>query len=104
MAEEVRSGFVDVDGGRLFYEAAGSGPAVVLVHGGMWDRRMWDDQFLAFAERHLVVRYDVRGFGRSDPPTAPYRNHEDLHALVRALGIERFVPAGLSSGVSVARS
>jgi pimeloyl-ACP methyl ester carboxylesterase len=101
MAQEVRSGFVEVDGGRLFYEAAGSGPAVVLVHGGMWDRRMWDDQFVEFAQQHRVVRYDVRGFGRSDSPTAPYRNHEELHALLRALGIERVTPVGLSMGGSI---
>ena len=45
---------------------------VVLVHGGMWDRRMWDDQFTEFAERHLVVRYDLRGFGSHQrPATAP---------------------------------
>jgi 3-oxoadipate enol-lactonase len=62
-------GFVEVPGGRLFYETAGSGPAVVLVHGGMWDRRMWDDQMEAFAEDHLVVRYDARGYGKSDLPT-----------------------------------
>ena len=52
---------VEVDGGTLFAEVAGSGPAVVLIHPGLWDRRAWDGQFGVFAKEYRVLRYDARG-------------------------------------------
>ena len=55
-------GFVDVAGGRLWAQAAGEGAGVVLAHAGIADARMWDPQWAAFAARHRVVRYDLRGF------------------------------------------
>ena len=69
-AQTVETGTVEVKGGRLYYEVAGSGPVVVLVHGGFGDRRMWDAQFRELAKRYRVVRYDHRGFGKSPAPTA----------------------------------
>ena len=65
---DVRTGFADVEGARLYYEAAGAGSSVVFIHPGLWDGRTWDDQFELFAGRYAVVRYDVRGYGRSDRP------------------------------------
>src|SRR5436190_10655960 len=99
---QVEQGSIEVDGDRLFYERAGRGPAVVLIHGGMWDRRMWDDQFEPFAAEHTVVRFDLRGYGRSYAPTKPYTNHDDLLALIRSLEIERPAVVGLSMGGNVA--
>jgi pimeloyl-ACP methyl ester carboxylesterase len=42
---------VEIDAARLWFEEAGTGPAVVLVHGGLGDSRMWDGQFEPFAGR-----------------------------------------------------
>jgi 3-oxoadipate enol-lactonase len=95
-------GFVPVEGGRLWYEAAGSGPPVVLVHGGLWDSRMWDDQFPALAERYSVVRYDLRGYGRSDRPSGPYSHIDDLAAVLAHAGIERAALVALSMGGAIA--
>lgn len=95
-------GFVEVEGGRLFYEEAGSGPAVVFVHPGLWDRRTWDDQFPVFAQRFRAVRYDVRGYGRSSKPEREYSSVEDLLALLRQLGIERAALIGCSMGGGIA--
>lgn len=98
--------FVEVTGTRLYCELAGAddAPAVVFVHGFSLDTRMWDGQVAAFAERYRVVRYDLRGFGRSALPEAgvPYRHDEDLRALLDALGIERVAIVGLSLGGAVA--
>ena len=99
---EPETGFVEVEDGRLFYERVGQGPAVVLIHGGMWDRRMWEDQFDPFSRKHTVVRYDARGFGRSDLPTRPYSNSSDLAAVITALGLAGPAVLGLSMGGSVA--
>jgi 3-oxoadipate enol-lactonase len=87
-------------GARLAYEVAGSGPAVVLVHGFGLDLRMWDPQFEPLAARFRVVRYDCRGFGATGPfdPAVPYTHAGDLIALLDHLAIDDAVLVGLSFG------
>ncbi len=97
-----QSGFVTVDGGRLWYETDGEGAPVVLVHGGLWDSRMWDDQFGPLSERCRVVRYDLRGYGRSDRPTSEYSHSDDLAGLMTKLKIKRAALVGLSMGGAIA--
>lgn len=96
------SGVVEVDGASLAYERAGQGPPVVLLHAGIADRRMWDAQVPALAARHMVVRYDLRGFGDSPMPDLPFAHHDDLAGLLDALGIERASLVGCSFGGRVA--
>jgi 3-oxoadipate enol-lactonase len=103
MAAADTSGYVQVDGARLYYEMAGAGDPVVLIHGGMWDLRMWDPQVPVLSSDRTVIRYDVRGYGRSDRPTAqPYSDRKDLHDLLRSLGLERAAIVGLSMGGRIA--
>jgi pimeloyl-ACP methyl ester carboxylesterase len=97
-AEAVRSGFAEVSGGRLYYEVAGAGHPLVLSHEGIADHRMYDDQFAVFAARYQTIRYDLRGFGQSSVPTAPFSYAEDLAELLRALGVERTHVLGMSMG------
>jgi len=100
MPDEVETGYADLNGTRLYYETAGSGRPVVLVHGFGLDRRMWDAQFFDFARQWQVVRYDLRGFGRSALPVVgePYRHVDDLAALMDHLSIEQAALVGLSLG------
>jgi pimeloyl-ACP methyl ester carboxylesterase len=86
----------------LSYETAGKGRTIVLIHGGLVDRRMWDAQFKKFAEKYRVIRYDLRGFGKSQFPTAPYSHVEDLYNLLKFLKIERAAVLGLSLGGTIA--
>jgi pimeloyl-ACP methyl ester carboxylesterase len=96
------SGTMDVEGGRLYWQATGRGTPLVLLHGFGLDHRSWDPQRLAFAVQHRVVRYDLRGFGASTVPQGPYRHADDLRALTRALSLENPVLVGLSLGANVA--
>jgi 3-oxoadipate enol-lactonase len=98
----VTTGFAPVAGGRLWFETAGSGPAVVMLHAGIADRRMWDEQIGPFAEQYRVVRYDMRGHGQSDVPSAAYSDRQDLAALLGYLGIERAWLVGVSGGARLA--
>lgn len=98
----VDSGYVAIDGGRLYYESAGSGAPVILIHGGNLDRRMWDDQFALFQKQFRVIRYDARGYGRSSPADDPFAAHDDLAALLRGLGLTRASIVGLSLGGRIA--
>jgi pimeloyl-ACP methyl ester carboxylesterase len=91
-----------VNGATLYYETAGRGSVVVLLHAGNLDRRVWDLQFQPFARDHFVIRYDLRGYGRSSPADTPYAAHEDLRALLDALGIRRAALVGLSGGGRIA--
>ncbi|MET9296695.1 alpha/beta hydrolase [Streptomyces sp. NPDC003077] len=101
--DDIDSGLVPVENGELFYESAGTGPAVVLLHGGMLDQRMWDEQFGWLVRSGLrVVRYDARGHGLSSSVDGDYANHEDLRTLLDHLGIPRATLVGLSHGARVA--
>lgn len=86
-------------GGELYYEAESDGVAVVLVHGLALDARMWDDQVAALTDIARMVRYDLRGFGRStrDADTA-YSHADDLWRLLDHLEIDQAVLVGLSMG------
>jgi 3-oxoadipate enol-lactonase len=92
----------ELNGTTIAYEAVGSGPAVVLLHSGVGDRRLWDGQLDALAERHLVVRPDLRGFGESPLPGGPFSYVEDVRALLDHLGLEGAAVVGNSHGGRVA--
>jgi pimeloyl-ACP methyl ester carboxylesterase len=95
---------VGVGGTHLCYDLQGTGPAVVFLHGFSLDLRMWDPQVPAFLSKHRILRYDLRGFGRSDlpDPEVPFRSTEDLRRLLMALGLSRVHLVGLSAGGAVA--
>ncbi len=94
--------YVSVEGGKLYHERAGEGYPVVLIHPTLWDSRIFDGRFEALAARHDVVRYDLRGYGRSDMPTQPYSDLRDLRYLLGELGIERCALLGCSFGGQLA--
>ena len=64
------------DGGWLHYATAGAGDSVLFIHGFGLDFDMWDAQWQAFARRHRVIRYDLRGYGSSSLPEGAYRSEE----------------------------
>ncbi|MBB0244254.1 alpha/beta fold hydrolase [Streptomyces alkaliphilus] len=83
-------------------EAGGGEPAVVLVHAGLADRRMWAHQFRSLAADHRVIRYDCRGHGETGSGSEPRAHHEDLLALLDALEVPRAALIGCSMGGSYA--
>lgn len=98
-----QQGIALVNGTKLWYETAGAGSALVLIHGHTLDVRMWDDQFATFAAQYHVIRYDMRGYGRSALPGAsPFAPADDLQALLSYLGIAHAHILGLSRGGVVA--
>lgn len=89
---------------NLYCEEAGAGESVILLHAHSVDRRMWDPQFERFSERYHVIRYDLRGYGRSDLPKGAeaYLHAEDLRGLMDKLNISKAHLVGLSLGSFVA--
>src|ERR1043166_536886 len=100
--ENAQTGVAEVNGTKLYYETVGKGPAVVLVHGGLGDSRLWNDQMKVFAKHHRLVLYGLRGFGRAAAAPQPFSHIEDLHALMDFLKIERATVVGLSLGGIIA--
>lgn len=99
----MKNGMAEVNGTRLYFEVIGRGhPLVLIGGGGCMDRRMWNDQTTAFAERYRVIRYDPRGVGRSEMPSEPFSHVEDLYHLLRFLEVDRAYLSGLSFGGGVA--
>ncbi len=98
-ALKVETGIARFGQSEVYYEIAGSGePTVVLLHGGMLDCRMWDEQFELLAKTNRVLRYDASAHGKSTLPPDVYWDHTDLRELMNQLGIERAVLIGLSLG------
>ncbi len=93
-----KTGMAEVNGARIYYEVAGEGDPLVLVHAGIADSRMWEDQLPAFADRYKVVRHDMRGFGMTAMVEGPFSHHEDLRALLDSLDVERAHLVGCSMG------
>ncbi|MGB9874802.1 MAG: alpha/beta fold hydrolase [bacterium] len=95
-------GYLKIEECELYFEIEGSGHPLVFIHGGNMDRRMWDEQFFLFAEYFRVIRYDVRGFGKSTPSREPYSPGEDLYFLLNHLDIPKTHIVGLSLGGTIA--
>jgi 3-oxoadipate enol-lactonase len=74
----------------------------MLIHGAVLDRRMWDAEAAALAPRFRVVRYDLRGLGRSADISGPFSALDDLGAVLDAVGVRRAHLVGLSLGSRVA--
>ena len=89
---------VEVNGARLWYDEAGSGPALLLLHGGLGDSGLWEPVVPFLAERFRVIRTDLRFFGRSTGPAAPWSWEDDVIGVLDELGVERAALAGLSLG------
>ena len=95
----------EVDGIQLHYLTAGSGPAVVLLHGYAETSRMWRPIIPLLAEKFQVIAPDLPGIGDSaipkdglDMKTAAIR----MHALVKKLGVQKARVVGHDIGLMVA--
>jgi pimeloyl-ACP methyl ester carboxylesterase len=95
--------FVDVDGSRLYYEECGSGPkAVILLHDGVVNSAVWDDVWPAFCKQFHAIRYDRRGYGRSQTTKKPYYEADDLGALLHDRKVSQAALVASSHGGNVA--
>src|SRR3984957_10943376 len=96
------SGHVEVAGGKIYYEECGSGPiAVILLHDQWLHSVTWDDEWRPLCAKYHTVRYDRRGYGRSEAAKAAYSQVEDLQAVIADRKIQRTVLVGSSTGAGV---
>ncbi|MFY1680216.1 alpha/beta fold hydrolase [Micromonospora sp. WMMD730] len=93
---------IAVNGTTLGYDETGDGSPVLLLHAGIADRRMWHGVRDALADRHRVICLDLRGYGESALPPESFAHHDDVRAVLDALGIAQAALVGCSFGGAVA--
>ena len=89
----------------IWYEVAGDGPAMVLVHANPFDHDLWMYQTAHFSTWFKVIGIDIRGYGRSAKVTTSYTLKDmcdDVLGVMRDLGVERAVAGGCSVGSGIA--
>ncbi len=94
---------LEISGSKIYYEECGSGPfAVVLLHDGLLHSVTWDAVWKPLCTKYHAVRYDRRGYGRSEAPKSQFAPTDDLFELLSHLRIEHAVLVGNSSGGALA--
>ena len=97
--------YVTIHGHRRAFVKAGSGPAILLLHGMACDHTTWHPLIRKLARHHTVIAPDLLGHGRSDKPRADYSvggYANGMRDLLTVLGIDRVTVVGHSLGGGVA--
>lgn len=104
---ELETGIIDTNQGQLYYERSGSGIPLIFIHGAFADMHMFDPQWDFFIDKVPILRFDLRGHGKSVPSKLAKYSMEtfidDLAALMNALDIPSAIICGQSWGGSIAQ-
>lgn len=92
------TGYLDIPGGRMYYEVAGAGHPFLMIHADVADNSMWNKEFARFSQQYRVIRYDKRGFGKTTSQDGPISPIEDIVALLTHVGVDKTYVMGLSNG------
>ncbi len=88
--------YFDLGDGQLYYETAGTGIPLVLSHAAFLDSGMFDAIWEQLAKEFRVIRYDLRGFGKSSPVPSPLARRYDLDRLLAHLDVDHAHLVGCS--------
>jgi len=102
LSVNVNSRFIYLQGERLFYQEVGEGTHILLIHAGVADSRMWENQIERLGKFFHLVAPDLRGFGKSLIPNGPFSYYEDIDGLINELGLSSTWLIGVSFGSRVA--
>jgi pimeloyl-ACP methyl ester carboxylesterase len=100
---QTKSGFANSGNAELYYETAGHGLPLVMIHAGVADSRQWNNEFAFSAGSYRVLGHDMRGYGKSEPVDGEFSHMDDLVGVLNALGLnEPVVVMGCSMGGGLA--
>ena len=97
--------FSHANGVKIWFETAGDGPAMVLVHANPFDHDLWLYQAAHFSTWFKVITVDIRGYGRSVKMTEPFSLKDmcnDILGIMSDLAIKRAILGGCSVGSGTA--
>ena len=95
------SGYIDVDGGKLYYDITGNGEPIIFLHNGMIHSVVWDGQIGELSKQYKTICYNRRGYGKSPQTESEYLDVEDLNRLLEELEIKRANLIGMSAGARI---
>jgi 3-oxoadipate enol-lactonase len=95
-------GYAQLTDVEMYYEIAGKGEHLLLIHGLDSDSRMWEEQFHTFSQFFRTIRFDCRGFGKTPMPAGEFQILDDIHNLMNEIGIESAHILGYSYGGTLA--
>jgi pimeloyl-ACP methyl ester carboxylesterase len=100
---QIKTGFAEINNARIYYETAGEGTPIVMIHAGVADCRQWNNEFTSLSKSYHVLRYDMRGYGKSAPVDGEFNHMQDLISLLDSLEIhEPMILMGCSMGGGIA--
>lgn len=100
---QVTTGYADINNAKIYFEQAGDGIPFVMIHAGIANCHMWDNEFEYFSNDYQVMRYDIRGYGKSKPVDGKWNVQDDFVALLDSLAIdEPIILMGCSIGAGLA--
>ncbi|MFX1570522.1 MAG: alpha/beta fold hydrolase [Promethearchaeota archaeon] len=82
------AGLANINNALIYYEIAGNGQPFLMLHAGIADCRQWDNEFTQFSSFFQVIRYDMRGYGRSEPVEGEFSHLQDLEELIEYLHLD----------------
>jgi 2-hydroxy-6-oxonona-2,4-dienedioate hydrolase len=85
---QTSSGYVSISNAKLYYEVSGSGIPIVMLHAGVADSRQWNNEFKHFSQYYQSVRYDMRGYGKSEPVAGKFSHLTDISEIFKAIQID----------------
>jgi pimeloyl-ACP methyl ester carboxylesterase len=98
--------YINIEGMKIHYAKAGSGPALVLLHGLGSNADSWKKQLVDLQDQFTVIAWDAPGYGHSADPVPEFRYFADfahvLKKLTEQLNIEPFYLLGHSMGSTLA--
>ncbi|MFK7799323.1 MAG: alpha/beta fold hydrolase [Aureispira sp.] len=97
-----KSGYIQVNGVRLFYKETGKGTPMLFLHGGFGTSDLhFQHQFEAFANKYRIITLETRGHGKSTFNHKKFSYElfaEDTYAVLEALGVDSALVIGFSDG------
>jgi len=98
---------IEINGFPHYYEQVGKGKSLVFIHGAFADSQLWEPQWRYFSSRYRLVRYDLRGHGKTGASQLERYSMntfaDDLKSLLDSLEIFSPIICGLSWGGSIAQ-
>jgi len=85
---QASSGYVSISNAKLYYEVSGSGIPIVMLHAGVADSRQWNNEFKHFSQYYQTVRYDRRGYGKSEPVSGKFSHLTDISEIFKTIQID----------------
>lgn len=95
---QTKKEYFNLEDGQLYYEIAGNGFPLILSHAAFLDSQMFDALWEPLAQHFRVIRYDMRGYGRSSPVNGPLCRRDDLIRLLTHLDVTQAHLVGCSNG------